>query len=57
MCKLHEVDPYDHLVDVLQGISKHPAHRVEEPTPQRWKELFAANPMRLPLHEIDASLW
>jgi len=53
-CKLHEVDPYDYLVDVLQRVGQHPASRVAELTPRRWKELYAANPLRSPLHEIDA---
>jgi hypothetical protein len=53
-CKLHEVDPYDYLVDVLQRVGQHPASRVAELTPRRWKELFAANPLRSPLHQIDA---
>jgi hypothetical protein len=45
-CRLHEIDPYDYLVDVLQRISEHPASRVEELTPRRWKQLYAASPMR-----------
>jgi len=53
-CKLHEVDPYDYLVDVLQRVGQHPASRVAELTPRRWKTLYAANPLRSPLHEIDA---
>ena len=27
-CRLHGIDPYTHLVDVLQRISGHPASRV-----------------------------
>jgi transposase len=34
-CRLHEIDPYDYLVDVLQRIGEHPASRVEELTPRR----------------------
>ena len=45
-CRLHGVDPYTYLVDVLQRISLHPARDVEELTPRRWKALFAANPLR-----------
>jgi hypothetical protein len=45
-CKLHNVNPYTYLVDVLQRISVHPASRVDELTPRRWKELFADNPLR-----------
>ena len=45
-CKLHNVNPYTYLVDVLQRISVHPASRVDELTPRRWKEKFAHNPLR-----------
>ncbi len=50
-CRLHDIDPYDYLVDVLQRIGQHPASRVEELTPRRWKQLYAANPLHSPLHE------
>ncbi|MBM3496049.1 MAG: IS66 family transposase, partial [Armatimonadetes bacterium] len=33
-CKLHGVDPYTYLVDVLQRVSGHPAARVAELTPR-----------------------
>ena len=33
-CKLHAVDPYTYLLDVLQRISSHPAPRVIELTPR-----------------------
>ncbi len=45
-CKLHDVNPYEYLVDVLQRVGTHPASRVEELTPRLWKERFADNPMR-----------
>ncbi len=45
-CRLHDINPYDYLVDVLQRISTHPAAKVEELTPRLWKEKFAENPMR-----------
>lgn len=45
-CKLHDVNPYDYLVDVLQRVGSHPASRVEELTPRVWKEHFADNPLR-----------
>jgi transposase len=45
-CRLHEIDPYDNLVDVLQRAGQHPAAQVEPLTPRRWKQLFAANPLR-----------
>jgi len=49
-CRLHGINPYDYLVDVLQRIGQHPAERVHELTPRCWKALFAANPLRSPLH-------
>jgi transposase len=51
-CRLHDIDPYDYLVDVLQRVGQHPASRVEELTPRRWKQLFADNPLRSPLHDL-----
>ncbi len=51
-CKLHDIDPYDYLVDVLQRVGQHPASRVHELTPRMWKSLFADNPLRSPLHQI-----
>lgn len=45
-CRLHGVDPYTYLVDVLQRIQTHPNKNIEELTPRVWKSLFAANPLR-----------
>lgn len=45
-CRLHDINPYDYFVDVLQRVGQHPANRVHELTPRRWKTLFAANPLR-----------
>ena len=45
-CKLHDIDPYTYLVDVLQRISIHPARQVIELTPREWKTRFADNPMK-----------
>lgn len=45
-CKLHGIDPYIYLVDVLQRVGQHPASKVIELTPRVWKEKFAANPLR-----------
>lgn len=53
-CRLHQIDPYDDLVDVLQRVGQHPASRVEELTPRRWRQLFAASPLRSPLHGLHA---
>jgi hypothetical protein len=49
-CRLHGVDPYTYLVDVLQRVGRHPAARVAELTPRAWKAHFAANPLRSDLH-------
>lgn len=49
-CRLHGVHPYTYLVDVLQRISIHPDSAIEDLTPRRWKELFAANPLRSDLY-------
>ena len=51
-CRLHGIDPYTYLVDVLQRISEHPASRVAELTPRLWKQHFAANPMRSEIHDF-----
>ena len=51
-CRLHQVDPYDYLVDVLQRVAEHPANRVHELTPRLWKQRFADTPMRSVLHNV-----
>jgi len=45
-CKLHGIDPYTYLVDVLQRIDRHPAKDVHLLTPRLWKQHFADNPLR-----------
>ena len=45
-CRLHAVDSYTYLVDVLQRISMHPANQAIELTPRMWKSLFAHAPLR-----------
>ena len=52
-CRLHGVNPYVYLVDVLQRISQHPASRVDELTPRRWKETFATNPLVSDLQRVS----
>jgi IS66 C-terminal element/Transposase IS66 family len=54
-CKLHDIVPYDYLVDVLQRVSEHPKSKIEELTPRRWKELFASNPIRSALNRTVAN--
>ena len=51
-CRLHRINPYDYLVDVLQRIDRHPASEVHLLTPRLWKQHFAANPLRSPLHTL-----
>ncbi len=49
-CRLHGIDAYTYLVDVLQRVGVHPASRVAELTPRLWKLHFAAAPLRSDLH-------
>lgn len=51
-CRLHGIDPYTYLVDVLQRVGQHPAARVAELTPRLWKQHFADNPLRC---DLDAA--
>jgi transposase len=53
-CRLHQIDPYDYLVDVLQRVGEHPASQVHLLTPRHWKQHFAANPLRSALHNLPA---
>lgn len=45
-CKLHDVNPYTYLTDVLLRVGGHPAKEVADLTPRLWKEKFASNPLR-----------
>ena len=45
-CRLHDINPYDYFVDILQRVGQHPASLVHQLTPRLWKPLFAANPLR-----------
>jgi len=51
-CRLHQIDPYIYLVDILQRVSEHPASRIDELTPRLWKHRFAANPLRSDIQEF-----
>lgn len=53
-CRLHGIDPYTYLVDVLQRVGEHPASRVAELTPRLWKQHFANNPLRSDLYRFNA---
>ena len=52
-CRMYDVNPYDYLVDVLQRVSIHPAHKTQELTPRVWKTLFSDNPLRSDLYDHD----
>ena len=51
-CRLHNVDPYDYLVDVLRRIDQHPAANVAQLTPRLWKAHFSQQPLRSDLHQL-----
>jgi len=53
-CRLHDINPYDYLVDVLQRVGQHPASRVHELIPRQWKTSFASNPLRSDLFNLSA---
>jgi hypothetical protein len=52
-CRLHGIDVYTYLVDVLQRVSIHPANDVIELTPRVWKTKFAHAPMKSDLAIAD----
>lgn len=54
-CKMHGIDPYTYLVDVLQRVSDHPRADVHQLTPRLWKQHFAANPLRSDLDRLSKS--
>ena len=45
-CRLHGINVYTYLIDVLQRVSIHPAKDVIDLTPRVWKEKFSHNPMK-----------
>ena len=51
-CRLHDIDPYTYLVDVLQRVGQHPSGDVAQLTPRCWKTLFAHNPLRSDLYRF-----
>lgn len=51
-CRLHDIDPYEYLVDVLQRIDRHPAANVHLLTPRLWKQHFADDPLRSDLYSL-----
>jgi transposase len=51
-CKLHGINPYTYLVDVLQRIDSHPVSDVDLLTPRLWKQHFAHAPLRSDVEAI-----
>ena len=51
-CKMHGVDPYTYLVDVLQRVADHPKSEIEKLTPRLWSQYFGDNPMRSDLDNL-----
>jgi len=45
-CKAHQIDPFAYLRDIIDRVSTHPATRIDELTPRRWKELRQARSAR-----------
>jgi len=54
-CRLHGINPYTYLVDVLQRIAIHPDSEVEQLTPRVWKTMFANQPLRSDLAVVTAT--
>jgi transposase len=54
-CRLHAIDPYTYLVDVLQRVGQHPASQVADLTPRNWKAMFAGQPLRSDLYRVPAA--
>ena len=54
-CKLHDINVYDYLTDVLLRINQHPANKVHELTPRLWKEQFAGSLLRSDLFTYPTS--
>lgn len=38
-CKMHNVNPYDWLLDVMKRLPNHPVNRIEELLPHLWKKM------------------
>jgi transposase len=51
-CRLHDINPYDYFVDVLQRVGQRPASLVHQLTMRIWKKMFAANPLRSDLRDL-----
>src|SRR5207253_321518 len=54
-CRLHDINPYDYFVDVLQRVGQHPASAVHPLIPREWKQRFANHPLRSDLQHPPQS--
>jgi len=52
-CRLHDINPYTYLTDVLLRINVHPASQVADLTPRLWKDKFGGDPLRSDLWMRD----
>jgi hypothetical protein len=52
-CRLHGIDVYTYLVDVLQRVSIHSAKDVIDLTPRVWKTKFSHAPMKSDIARAD----
>ena len=51
-CRLHQIDPYEYFIDVLQRVGQHPAAQVAQLTPRLWKQHFAHQPLKSDVQKI-----
>jgi hypothetical protein len=50
--RLHGINPYTYIVDMLQCVWNHPASRLAEFALWLWKQLFADSPLRSGIHGV-----
>lgn len=50
--RLHDMNPHDYFVDVLQRVGQHPASLVHQLTPRIWRGMFTQNPLLSDLHYL-----
>jgi len=55
-CRLHNINPYTYLVDVLQRVGLHPASKAEELTPRVWQTKFEGDFLRSDLDSMGESI-
>jgi transposase len=52
-CRLHNINPYVYLVDVLQRVSHHPAKDVGRLPPREWKQRFSHAPLKSDVNHVN----